>query len=158
MKWTWYISLIFMLACGQDSEPKVKTTAINQYADIIRNPLSAQGNVDSTQVAKMTFEEVLFDFDTIPEGTQINHVFRFTNTGKKPLLIQDARSTCGCTIAKFTKDVVNPGQSGMIKATFNSNGKRFYQDKPITIYANTLPQKTIVRLRGFVRPKTANQK
>ncbi len=154
MKWLSIIVLWSVWACGSDSEPKVQTTPVSKYADIIRNPLSAQGDIDSNNVAKMSFEEIVFDFDTIMEGTVVQHTFHFTNTGKKPLSIMDARSTCGCTIAHYPKEIIESGQKGSIKASFDSNGKTFDQDKPITIYANTLPQKTVVRMRGFVIPKT----
>ncbi len=144
--------LLFLLCCKNPREEKVETTPVSKYAEIIRNPLSATGTVDSSDAAQIRFEHEIFHFDTVREGTVVKHTFKFTNTGKKPLIISDARSTCGCTVSEYSKEIIDPGESGHIIARFNTSGKTLTQDKAISVYANTIPPKTIVRLRGYVIP------
>ena len=46
-----------------------------------------------------------------------------------------------------------PGESGSITVQFNTEGRKYDQDRPVTIIANTYPKNTIIRLQGFVEPK-----
>ena len=84
------------------------------------------------------------------------YTFEFTNTGEVPLLISDARSTCGCTVPKFTKNYVKPGKSGKINVAFDSHNLIGTQTKPITIIANTYPRETVIHIKGFVNSGEGN--
>lgn len=128
-------------------------TGGSEIKDIIRNPVTANSKLDTNNVAKMIFEKDTFFFGKIKEGSVINHKFKFTNTGTVPLLIHDARSTCGCTIPKWPKAPVKPGESGYINVKFNTEKKDGFQDKPVTILANTYPNSTIVHVIGEVYGK-----
>jgi predicted small secreted protein len=99
------------------------------------------------------FEKESHDFGKITEGDKVSYDFKFTNTGKSPLIITNARATCGCTTPVWPKAPVKPGESGVIAVTFNSAGKSGLQDKQITITANTLPAETMVHLIGEVLKK-----
>jgi len=122
-------------------------------SDIIRNPVTASGIQDSSKVAQMTFEETEYDFGEVDEGATVTHKFKFKNTGKSPLLIGSARSTCGCTIPKWPREPILPGEGGEISVRFNTQGKPNQQNKPVTINANTLPAETKIYVKGFVNPK-----
>jgi hypothetical protein len=101
----------------------------------------------------MKFEKESHDFGKIKTGDKVNYDFKFTNTGKSPLIISEAHATCGCTIPEWPKAPVKPGESGIIKVTFNSAGKTGLQDKQITVTANTVPAQTMVHLIGEVLAK-----
>lgn len=118
--------------------------------DIIRNPVTANGVIDSVNVAKMDFAVDTFYFGTVKEGEVVRHEFEFTNTGTVPLLIYDARSTCGCTIPKYEKAPLEPGATSKIRVEFNTENKDGYQHKPVTLTANTYPNTTVVHLIGEV--------
>jgi Protein of unknown function (DUF1573) len=145
------------LGCQQDAgKPgkqieEIKTEG--KISSIIRNPINVDGTVDTVNVAKMVFEEPIFEFGEVDEGAVIKHEFKFVNTGKVPLIIQNCHSTCGCTVAEWPKDLVEPGQSGVIKAEFDTKGKADFQEKPIIITANTIPSVTKVYLKGNVNKK-----
>ena len=125
----------------------------SDITSIIRVPISADGTVDTVNVAKMVFEEVNYDFGAVKEGDVVNHTFKFTNTGTIPLLIAKATSTCGCTVPKWPKEPIKPGEDGVIKVKFDTKNKKNHQNKPVTILANTYPNKTVVNIKGFVQPK-----
>ena len=124
-------------------------------SDIIRSPISATQNLDTNNVAKMSFEQEDFDFGEVEEGAIVEHTFVFTNTGNQPLLINNARSTCGCTVPEWPKDPIPPGERGNISVRFNTENKTQKQVKPITIMANTYPAANKVYLRGIVKSKSA---
>lgn len=76
----------------------------------------------------------------IKEGSIVEISWKFKNIGDKPLVIADAHGTCGCTIADKPKEPVTPGQEGVIKAKFNSQGQAPNVTKTVTVDANTKPE------------------
>lgn len=73
----------------------------------------------------------------VTEGEMIKVTYRFINSGKNPLIIENAQASCGCTVADYPKNPIPPGGSGEILATFNSTGRVGTQKKNLTVYANT---------------------
>jgi hypothetical protein len=98
----------------------------------------------------MKFEKDIHDFGKIKGGDKVDYDYKFTNTGKSPLIITDAIASCGCTKPSYPKTPIKPGESGVIHVTFNSAGKTGLQDKLITITANTNPAQNVVHLIGEV--------
>ncbi len=101
----------------------------------------------------MKFEFDTHDFGKIKQGDKTSYDFKFTNTGKSPLVISNATATCGCTTPEWPHTPIKPGDNGIIKVTFSSIGKSGLQDKLITVTANTVPDKTKVHLIGEVLTK-----
>lgn len=99
----------------------------------------------------MSFKETTHDFGSIREGEKVRHTFTFTNTGKSPLVIESATSTCGCTVPEVPKEPIAPGAEGKIQVEFNSAGKGGTQQmKVISIKANTQPEITQVNIKANV--------
>jgi hypothetical protein len=123
-----------MMGCNQSNSG---TAANNTVADAANAPV-------------MKFEKDVHDFGKINRGDKISYDYKFTNTGKSPLIISDAIASCGCTKPEWPKTPIKPGESGVIAVTFNSAGKQGLQDKLITITANTNPAQNMVHLIGEV--------
>ncbi len=145
--------IIVAVACQDDTEKgkqldEIKTEG--KISSIVRSPINADGTVDTVNVAKMDFEQTIFEFGEVDEGAVVKHEFKFTNNGKQPLLIQNAHSTCGCTVPDWPKEVIQPGQSGVINVEFDTKGKTEFQEKPVIITANTYPSVTKLYLKGTV--------
>lgn len=105
------------------------------------------GNAENAPVMK--FEKESHDFGKLPVGGKVSYDFKFTNTGKSPLIITDGYASCGCTKPTWPTTPVKPGENGVIHVTFNSAGKTpGLQDKLITITANTSPAQNQVHLIG----------
>jgi hypothetical protein len=120
------------------------------------NSLPAVNEVESESsgpVASISFTKTDHDFGTIKEGDVVEYTYTFTNTGEVPLIIQDARPSCGCTAPDWTKTPVPVGGKGFVKASFDSKGKPNLQNKTITVVANTNPQQTVLRFKAVVSPK-----
>ncbi|MCM5663923.1 DUF1573 domain-containing protein [Galbibacter mesophilus] len=122
----------------------------------------AADKVDSENVAKaeerdqaakklpvMKFEETEHDFGNIPQGQTVEKVFKFTNTGDAPLVITDAKSSCGCTIPEKPEEPVAPGETGEILVKYNGSGKN-QVTKTITITANTEKGTEQLKIKAFV--------
>ena len=104
-------------------------------------------------VPKFEFAEMDYDFGTINEGEVVEHIFKFTNTGEAPLVIQNASASCGCTVPNWPKEPVAVGESSEIQVRFNSTNKTGIQNKTIRITANTNPATTTLRIQSDVLPK-----
>ena len=117
---------------------------------MINNPITADEAISVDNAARIEFEEEVFDFGNITEGDIVEHVFKFKNTGKNPLIINHAKGSCGCTVPEWPREPIIPGGEGEIKVKFNSKGKSGEQDKTITVAANTIPNKTTFRIVGGV--------
>ncbi len=100
--------------------------------------------------AVMTFTEKTFEYGKVKQGDVVEHTFTFENTGNAPLLITNAKSTCGCTVPIYPKSPILPGETEEIKVRFNTKGKQGKQKKPIMIEANTTPKTTVVYIEGEV--------
>ncbi len=94
-----------------------------------------------------------YNFGVVDEGEVVKHVYKFKNTGKEPLIISNAKGSCGCTVPTWPKEPVPPGGSGEIKVEFNSKGKPGPQSKRVTVTANTNPSETFLEISGEVRGK-----
>jgi hypothetical protein len=101
-----------------------------------------------------------YDFGTIQEGAIVEHEFKFRNDGEYPLILNNISSSCGCTTPEWPKDPIGPGKTSSVKVRFDSKHKAGPQVKTITVYANTDPANTELRLKGIVNaaPQTAEQK
>jgi hypothetical protein len=126
------------------------TTACN--SNQTANNTTASSTADAANAPVMKFVKPAQDFGKIKSGSKVTSDFKFTNTGKSPLIITDAVATCGCTKPEWPKGPIKPGESGNIHVTFNSAGKMGLQDKMITVTANTSPAQNMVHLIGEVTP------
>ena len=143
----------FFVGCNDETKTVQRNGTTNgmTVADLIDNPVTADQPKDTLNVAKLVFTESSFNFGKAKAETIVEHSFKFKNEGKVPLLIRNARSTCGCTVPEFPKDPIPVGGSGEINVKFNTSGKDGLQKKPIIITANTFPvEKEYVMIEGEV--------
>lgn len=158
----WSLILFLSVACSSDQEGAAvvdqKVESIEQAeqsgnitnSSLISNPITADDVVSPETAANIEFEEEVFDFGDIEEGESVEHLFKFKNTGENPLVISNAKGSCGCTVPEWPRSPIAPGGKGEIKVIFNSKGKNGSQSKTVTIMANTLPNETIIRIVGNV--------
>lgn len=105
-------------------------------------------------ITSIKFEETTHNFGEIKDGEVITYTYKFTNTGDKPYFISNAKGSCGCTVPKWPKEPIKPGEQGEIVVTFNSRGKGKVgggqQSKRVTLTGNTDPANTYLTIKGVV--------
>ena len=102
----------------------------------------------------LSFEKTVHDFGTASEEVgELVYEFKFTNKGDKPLVISNVNPSCGCTTAGWTKEPVQPGQSGMVSASYAAKGRVGRIDKTISVKANGQPAEVILHIKGNVTPQ-----
>lgn len=98
----------------------------------------------------MEFAETTFDFGTVQDGELVSHTYKFKNTGSEPLILSDAKGSCGCTVPKWPREPIAPGESAEITVEFNSKNKPGQRNQKVTITANTNPPQSFIYLTGEV--------
>jgi len=111
-----------------------------------------ENNTDAAKFPVISFAETEYDFGTIDQGTPVEHLFKFTNTGNAPLVIVDAKSSCGCTVPTWSKEHIPPGGEGEMLVKFNGSGQN-QVTKTVTVTANTEKGKELIKIKAFVTPK-----
>ena len=101
--------------------------------------------------SKIEFESTSFDFGKIAFASDGTCIFRFTNTSKNPLIVNVVRTTCGCTNPEWPKDIIDPGKTGEIRVTYNTQIPGRFQ-KSITVFCNAQNSPVKLLIKGEVEP------
>lgn len=91
------------------------------------------------------------DFGKVLSTSSNAHTFVFTNTGTEPLVISNAKGSCGCTVPEWPKEPILPGDQGEIKVVYKPKGQSGKQTKQVTVTANTTPANTILTITGDIQ-------
>lgn len=105
----------------------------------------------------IAFEHDSHDFGEIQEANgTVSYTFKYTNTGKTPLVLHNVQASCGCTTPEWSRKPILPNKSGTIKVTFNPANRPGKFNKTITIQSNAEPAMKQLRVMGNVlqKPKT----
>lgn len=137
-----------MLLAGTSCKDKASNKVV---ADNVQT--ATERDEVSKKLPVMSFDKQEHDFGNIVQGTPQETVFTFTNTGEAPLIITDAKSSCGCTVPQYPKNTpIAPGESGEMVVKFNGSGKS-QVTKTVTVTANTEKGSELLRIKAFVTPK-----
>jgi hypothetical protein len=98
------------------------------------------------------FDKYEHDFGNIAQNSNHKYVYTFTNSGKEPLIISKAKGSCGCTVPRWPKEPIAPGETGEIEIIYKPGKQKNKQSKTITITANTEPTNTILKVKANVIP------
>jgi hypothetical protein len=130
--------IAFIAACGNSNTTK-NSKAIS--VDLVDNPRTAQEGVTEnlSDLGTLTFADTLHDFGKIKEGIVVSYDFEYINTGKRPILISEARASCGCTVPDYTQEPIAVGEKGILKVKFNSTHKEGENEKTVLVTNNGNP-------------------
>ena len=102
----------------------------------------------------ITFDKTTHDFGKINEADgRVTTVFHFKNEGMAPLVLSNVRASCGCTTPKWTREPIEPGQTGEITVTYNPNGRPGRFQKTVTVTSNANEPTAKLYIKGEVIPK-----
>lgn len=114
------------------------------------------GSVVAQEVAggaKIEFKKDTHDYGDIKYGADGTCIFEFKNTGNAPLIISDAKGSCGCTVPEWPKEPINPGKTGTITVKYDTKRPGAI-NKSVTITSNASNEPTkILRIKGNVGAK-----
>lgn len=105
--------------------------------------------------AQITFDKKVHEFGVILWKQPATATFTVTNKGNKPLVISNVTTSCGCTVADWTKTPIAPGASGIVSSTFDAKALGRFQ-KSIGVYSNASDRPIYLSVRGEVTADPKN--
>jgi len=141
MKIKFFLLSSFLVAC----------VSLHSVAQETKDQAPAAVNPNASE---MTFENETHDYGTIKQGSDGSCEFKFTNTGKEPLVISNARGSCGCTVPTFPKEPIMKGQTGVIKVHYDTKRPGAFT-KTVTIESNAKTNPRILTIKGVVEVSDA---
>ncbi len=117
--------------------------------------LGGIGVVEAQNTAKMEFKSEVIDYGEIEKGSDGIRVFEFTNTGNAPLVIEDVKSSCGCTIPKKPENPIAPGENGEIEVKYDTKRVGPIR-KTVTVYSNAEESTKALKIKGKVLDTAIN--
>ena len=127
------------------------------------NPVVGTEEVKQTEEQKQTeenfsnstidFESKVVNYGTIEHNADGKREFVFTNNGTEPLIIKNAKGSCGCTVPTWPKEPIMPGETSRIGVKYATNrvGK-FTKTITLTTNASSSDNKDLLNDNGQKRP------
>lgn len=100
----------------------------------------------------MNFDTKDHDFGTMDQDANGTYLFTFTNTGKEPLVIKEARGSCGCTVPHWPQHPIAPGARDTIKVTYDTHRIGIFS-KSVTIMSNSKESPDMLYIKGKINNK-----
>ncbi|WP_367387893.1 DUF1573 domain-containing protein [Lewinella sp. LCG006] len=134
------ISLFLVLALG---------LSISMTAQSTVAPVEQAVETPSTEGPQMEFTTLEVDYGTIEQGSDPYRFFQFTNPGTAPLVITNAKGSCGCTVPTYPKEPILPGNAGEIKVRYDTNRVGPFT-KRVTLTTNVGEEPIVLTIKGKV--------
>jgi hypothetical protein len=114
--------------------------------------IQAQDKPAAASQDSIIFASTVHDYGTIVQASDGSCEFKFTNKGKAPIVLNDVKASCGCTVPEWTRTPVAPGANGTIKVTYNTNNVGAFS-KSITVNSNAVNNPLVLIIKGTVNAK-----
>jgi len=105
---------------------------------------------------KIEFTYSEYDYGTVVQGGDGTSEFIFKNTGNEPLILSNVQSTCGCTVPSWPKEPIKAGESSKIVVNYRTT-RLGPINKSITVISNAASGPVVLKIKGNVVPKPAEQ-
>lgn len=84
----------------------------------------------------INFHETQHDFGKVTEGKVVEYTFEFENSGTAELKIKDIKTSCGCTAALVSSELLEPGEKGTLKVELDTSNRKGRMSRTVTINSN----------------------
>lgn len=89
------------------------------------------------------------DFGDIEKGKSVVFIFKFKNTSGEPLLIDNVRTTCGCTAPEWSYEPIAANEIGEIKIEYDALKPTYFR-KRIMVFFNGQRKSDKLFISGYV--------
>lgn len=137
------IAITFCLASGLNAQNK-------DNVGVTQNPATPASNAD------IKFDKTTHDFGTVKWGGNGDCEFKFTNTGKDPLILSNCQGSCGCTVPTCPKEPILPGKTGSIKVHYDTK-RPGPINKQVSVQSNAKSGTQTLKITGTVEPQPVEE-
>lgn len=109
----------------------------------------SQEKAAAEKMGKFSFVSEEIDYGKIEQHADGMRVFKFTNTGDAPIVISNAKGSCGCTVPTYPKNVILPGETGEINVKYATDRIGAFT-KTVTLTSNATEASKVLRIKGEV--------
>jgi hypothetical protein len=103
---------------------------------------------------EIKFKETKHNFGFVHEGDTVKIEYELKNIGDKALIISNYEVECGCTKMESVPNPIEPGQTYVLKVTFDTHQKYDRQDRIVKVISNAKNSPSELRFKGVVlKPK-----
>lgn len=150
-----FLALLLILVVAFSSNAQEKKTETKEVKkeplpSTVAAPVTAVKKEINPNAATIILKEENYLFGEVPEGPQVTHEFKFSNTGKEPLILSNVHASCGCTTPSWPKEPILPGKESTILVTYNTQGRPGPFTKSITITSNANESNKVIYIKGEV--------
>ena len=146
MRRLWILAILMVGLMQQSCVDNKKEVDI----DLIHNTQTIDGKASKEKVPSIKFDKEVHDFGRLTANENVSYSFHFVNNGESDLLIGGCAATCGCTVADYPRDRIEPGKDGYVKVSFKSSGMSGRQVKEVTVSTNGNPAYVKLRIMAEV--------
>ena len=133
------------------AEPVVDVEQVKKEEPVVTTQEVQKPEVEeSLDGPKMSFESKVVDYGKIEHNADGNREFVFTNSGTEPLIIKNAKGSCGCTVPTWPREPIAPGDTAEIGVKYATNRVGRFT-KTITLTTNADKKPTILTIKGEVK-------
>lgn len=95
-----------------------------------------------------------YDFGKIKQNVPVTTSFEITNISDKPVVIENAWASCGCTTPEWPKEPIAPNGTVKLKVGYNAAALNHF-DKPVTIKLAGINETKVLTISGDVLDEAA---
>jgi len=128
---------------------KIKKNLALTFLLLISALAFSQEVATSEKIGEFSFESDVIDYGSIQKDADGVRVFKFTNTGDAPIVITNAKGSCGCTVPTYSQNVIAPGDAGEISVKYATNRIGVFT-KTVTLTSNASEASKVLRIKGEV--------
>lgn len=159
-----------LLSCGGEEATDESTSADNGQSSVVANTdpapttnrndrfkEAAESTSNSDDAKNSSLTEIKYlqekhNFGNVMFPSENLYTFKFQNVGSKPLIIESATASCGCTVPDPPKEPIAPGEIGELDVIFRPKKGQVGQSvtKRVTVTANTSPKETFLEISAKV--------
>jgi hypothetical protein len=111
--------------------------------------IQAQTMVEVEKKVDIEWDATKYDFGDITQNVPAIHTFEFTNNGENPVVILAAKASCGCTVPKYSREPVRPGDKGTIEVKYDARRMGNFS-KSVRVSIDGLDRPAILFISGKV--------
>ena len=138
---------VFALAACQKPTPSTDENS-TPVKTVSTDPIT-EATPETTPITTIDFKEVEHVFGEVPKGDVAKYKFTFKNTGTAPLVIEEVKPSCSCTVPTYSKEPIAPGETGFVETSMEAKNIGIFK-KSVTVTMNTDPRVHILNFSGEV--------
>lgn len=150
------VFISFTINAQVSSSATQQRTTSAQKQKTSQKQTQSTGQPDNPNAPVVEFEKLVHDYGEMEQHGNGKCEFKFTNTGKEPLILSNVRSSCGCTVPEWPRQPILPGQSDVIKVKYDT--KRIGTiNKSVHVYSNAKKSPISLKIKGKIHAKSQSQ-